>query len=160
MSDTEITETNTEAAPEEVTEETPQGTTPDTDWKAEARKWENRAKSDHDAANKWREFELSQKSDLEKLTEELDRYKSEASEASLRLLRHEVAATKGIPHEALELLTGSDREELEAAADKLLSLMANQSKTNTPKPDLNQGKPANSGNSAADQFATALGNLL
>jgi hypothetical protein len=160
MSDAEITEPTTEAPTEDVVEEQPQGSTPDTDWKAEARKWESRAKADHDAANKWREFELSQKSDMEKLSEELERYKTEASQASLQVARLQVASEKGIPHEALELLTGNSREELEAAADKLLTLVANQSKTNTPKPDVNQGKPATGGTSAADQFASALGNLL
>jgi hypothetical protein len=161
MSETDITETTTEAAQDVTETSEPQGSaTPDTDWKAEARKWEARAKADHEAANRWREFETSQKSDFEKIQEELGRYKTEASEASVKLLKYEVATQKGIPSEALELLNGNSREELEEAADKLLNLIANQSKTNTPKPDLNQGKPATGGNSAADQFASALGNLL
>jgi hypothetical protein len=160
MSEAEITET-TEATPDATESSEPQGNAAsETDWKAEARKWEARAKADHDAANKWREFEENQKSEVEKMTDELTRYRTEASEASVKLLRYEIAAQKGIPSEAIELLKGDSREELEAAADKLLDLIANQSKTNTPKPDMNQGRPAAGGNSAADQFASALGNLL
>ncbi len=158
MSD-EITTETTEAPAEVETTQDPQGT-PDTDWKSEARKWESRAKADHEAAKKWREFELSQKSDVEKMSDELNRYKAEASEASTKLLKFEVATQKGIPAEALDLLTGSSREELESAADKLLSLIADQSKPTTPKPDVNQGKPSTGGSTTGDQFAAALASIL
>jgi hypothetical protein len=40
-----------------------------------------------------------------------------------------------------------------------MSLIANQSKTPT-KADVNQGKPEGGGNSTANQFATALSELL
>jgi hypothetical protein len=134
----------------------------ETDWKAEARKWESRAKAakaDSEAAQKWREYEQSQKPEQERLAEELTRLKSEASEASTKLLRYEVANQRGIPADAIDLLNGQTREDLEASADKLMSLIANQSK-NTIKPDVNQGKPANANASTAEQFASALGNLL
>ena len=159
MSD-EITTDTTETAPAvNVEAQEPQGST-DIDWKAEARKWENRAKADHEAAKNWREFEQSQKSDVEKMSDELARYKAEASEASAKLLKFEVASQKGIPAEALDLLNGSSREELESAADKLLSLIADQSKPTTPKPDSNQGKPATGGVTTGDQFAAALASIL
>jgi hypothetical protein len=145
MSDDNVIESNDTTIDADVTVEVeqsePQGTQSDTDWKREARKWESRAKADQDAAAKWREFELSQKSDFEKLTEELTRAKTEAESASTKLTRFEVAAHKGIPAEALDLLVGSTREELEANADKLLSLIQNQSK-NKSVPDANQGQPA------------------
>lgn len=121
--------------------EAPQGA-PETDWKAEARKWETRAKADHELALKWREYEDTQKSEHEKLADELARAKEEASQASTELLRLKIASEKGITGEALELLTGSTQEELEAKADKLLSLIADQSKPKALKPDENQGKPA------------------
>ena len=136
--------------------------TTETDWKAEARKWENRAKSakgDSEAAAKWREYEESLKPVQERLAEELTQAKVEASQASAKLIRYEVASEKGIPSDAIELLNGSNREELETSADKLLSLIANQSKTQI-KPDVNQGKPSTGGSSTADQFASALADLL
>jgi hypothetical protein len=138
MSDEIATPTTEETKTSEVVE--PQGD--NTDWKAEARKWESRAKADHEVANKWREYEQSQKSEHEKLAEELARAQAEASQASATLLRYEVAAEKGISGAALDLLTGTTREELVANADKLLSLIADQSKPKAPKPDENQGKPA------------------
>lgn len=150
---------NTVNAETDQTPDAPQGKA-EIDWKEQARKWEARAKADHDAANKWREFELSQKSEYEKLAEKLATYESEATQAQTKLLKYEIASSKGVPNEALDLLTGSSREELEAAADKLLALIADQSKPSAPKPDLNQGKPATAGSSPADQFAAALSNLI
>ena len=154
---------NTEIQPDETTPAEPHGEKPETDWKAEARKWEARAKAakaDSEAAAKWREFEQSQKSDLEKLTEQLASAQAAATEAAAKLTRLEVASEKGIPADAIDLLTGSTREELEFSADKLLSLIANQSKPNTPKPDFNQGKPKSGGGSTADMFAEALNDVL
>lgn len=138
MSDEIATPTEETTTPEVAPE--PQGD--GTDWKAEARKWESRAKADHELAAKWREYEQSQKSEHEKLADELAKAQAEASQASATLLRYEVAAEKGISGAALDLLIGSTREELTANAEKLLSLIADQSKPKGPKPDENQGKPA------------------
>jgi hypothetical protein len=157
----ETTEVETTEVAEAVESNEPQGST-ETDWKAEARKWENRAKSakaDSEAAAKWREYEASLKPVQERLAEELAEAKAVASENALKLKRYEIATRKAIPGDAIDLLTGQTDEELEASADKLLSLMANQSKTPI-KPDLNQGKAAAGGVSTADQFASALSDLL
>lgn len=124
--------------------EPPHGEKIETDWKAEARKWENRAKSakaDGEDAAKWREYEAAQKPIQERLAEELAQTKADAAEAAAKLLRYEIASAKGITGEATKLLKGSTPEELEAEADLLLSLIASQSKPNTPMPDSNQGKP-------------------
>jgi hypothetical protein len=130
------------------------------DWKAESRKWEARAKADFEAANKWREFEVSQKSEYEKLADELSKYKGEAAEANAKAIRYEVAQAKGIPVEAIELITGNDRESIESSSDKLAALIAAQSKSTTPRPDLNQGKASATSASPADQFAAALADLI
>lgn len=143
---------NPEATLEETTadvpavEAEPQGKA-EIDWKAEARKWENRAKaakSDLEDAAKWREYEASQKSEHEKLADQLAEAQALASEANAKLARYEIASLKGIPTEALDLLTGSSREDLEAQADKLLLLIAEQSKPKSPMPDELQGKPVTS----------------
>lgn len=118
----------------------------ETDWKAEARKWESRAKAakaDGEDATKWREYEAAQKPIQERLAEELAQAKADAANASARLLRYEVASERGIAGDATQLLKGSTREELEAEAELLLSLIANQSNPKTPIPDVNAGKPAN-----------------
>lgn len=127
----------------EITE--PQGDVDSTDWKSEARKWEKRAKEANafrEDADKWREYEAAQKPAQERLAEELASAKSEADLARQTLLRYEVAAEKGIPGDALRLLTGSTREELDESADTLLALIATQSKTKPQLPDTNQGQPA------------------
>lgn len=130
----------------DATESTPQGEQTDsTDWKAEARKWEKRAKDangDRELAQKWREYEASLKPAQERLAEELAAAKTEAEAARISLLRYEIAAEKNIPAEAIRLLNGSSREELEEAADALVALIAAQSKPKTPAPDASQGRPA------------------
>jgi hypothetical protein len=161
MSD-ETTEVTPEPTETTETVEQPQGEATETDWKAESRKWESRAKAakaDSDAAAKWRDYEKSLKPEQERLAEELAQAKTEAIEASVKLLKYEIANQKGIPGDAVDLLAGQTREDLEASADKLVSLIANQSNKPT-KADVNQGKPDGGGNSTADQFASALSDLL
>lgn len=134
-------ETQTEPT-ENVTDE-PQGEVQETiDWKAEARKHEKRAKENFEAAQKWNEYEASLKPAQERMAEELAASRAEAESARTELMRLQVAAEKGIPSDAIKLLNGSTREELEDAADVLVALIANQSKPKTPLPDENQGKPA------------------
>ena len=145
---------------QEVVETEPQGEVDTTDWKAEARKWEKRAKDSREAAEKWSEYEKSLKPEQERLAEELAIARSEAESARTALLRHEVAAEKGVPADAVKLLVGSTREELEEAADVLLALVAEQVKPKTPRPDSNQGKPAVGNMSTKDAFAAALDGLL
>lgn len=143
MSEVEIT--NTEEPTIEVEAVEPQGTTPETDWKAEARKWENRAKAskaDSEAAAKWREYEEAQKPLQERMAAELTQTKAEAAQAQAELLRFRIASEKGITGEATRLLKGTTQEELESEAELLLSLIANQSKPKSPLPDENQGKPS------------------
>lgn len=155
--------------PETETAETVEATEPhgetvtETDWKAEARKWEKRAKdaqSLREAAEKWHEYEASLKPAQERMAEELQAAKHEAEAARLTLTRYEVAAEKGVPSDAIKLLQGSTREELEEAAETLLALIATQSKPKSPKPDLSQGRAAQGGTSTSDQFANALGDLI
>ena len=123
----------------------PQGeTVQETDWKAEARKWEKRAKDasgDRELAQKWREYEESLKPLQEKLADDLNSAKAEAESARTALMRYEIASEKGIPPEAIKLLQGSSREELEEAAETLVSLLANQSKPKSIQPDDSQGRP-------------------
>lgn len=152
--ETTITEEPTETP---VTAE-PQGEANETDWKAEARKWEKRAKDangDRELAQKWREYEESLKPLQEKLADDLNSAKAEAESARTALLRYEIASEKGIPPEAIKLLQGSSREELEEAAETLVSLLANQSKPKAPVPDESQGRPttANLGQLSKDELA-------
>lgn len=137
---TEAVEAEVITAPEVAGAE-PQGDAESTDWKAEARKHEKRAKENFEAAQRWREYEASLKPAQERMADELAAAKAAAESAQTALVRYEVAAEKNIPANAIALLNGSTREELESAADVLLALIA-ESRPKTPKPNESQGKPA------------------
>ena len=132
----------TEEAPVVEKSESPHGDKEELEWKAAARKWERIAKKN-----------LAD-------SEALASAQQEALEARTALLRYQVAAEKGIPADAVKLLAGSSKEELEDSADVLLSLVAEQVKPKTPRPDSNQGKPAVGNMSTKDAFAAALDGLL
>lgn len=95
--------------------QTPQGD--GTDWKAEARKWEKRAKDNSDAAARLKELEDRDKSEVERLTQRAAEADRRAQEAETKAVRAEVAAAKGVP---VSLLSGSTKEEIEERADQLL----------------------------------------
>lgn len=161
-----MSETNETVQPDE----TPQGVTeetqvsevaePDQDWKALARKWEAQAKRDKENALKWLEYEASQKTVEEKRAEELATLQQELATERTTRLRLEIAAERGITGEALQLLDGSSREEIEAKADALVALISENSKPKTPAVDPNQGRTATGGSSTAEQFANALSSIL
>jgi len=90
---------------------------PETDWKAEARKWESRAKDNATAAQRLAEIEESNKTEAEKTAERLAAAEKRANELEAAVTRAEVAAAKGVP---ASLLSGSTKEELEASADALI----------------------------------------
>lgn len=97
----------------------------ETDWKAEARKWEGRAKenltaarANEDAAKRLAEIEEAQKTEAQKQQEALERAQKELADLTVAKTRAEVAAAKGVP---AALLNGSTQEELEASADALIA---------------------------------------
>ncbi len=102
----------------------PAATTPpaepptETDWKAEARKWEQRAKENTAAAQRLAEIEESQKTEAEKLAARTAAAEKRAADLELRATRAEVAAAKSVP---ADLLTGSTQAEIEASADALIA---------------------------------------
>jgi hypothetical protein len=129
-----VVEEKTQAAPEtsDAAEQE------ETNWKAEARKWEARAKENYALANKWKEYEDSSKTEEQKRIEELEAYRKEAEVNKLEALRYKIATEKNIPTSALTLLEGTTEEELVAKADALAALISAQPKT--PAPNQNQGK--------------------
>jgi hypothetical protein len=153
------TETTTEVQTEDAT---PQGEVEveTTDWKAMARKWEQNAKSNREAADRWREYESSLKSEDEKRAERLTQVEAELLTERAERTRLEVASEKGLTADAVRLLTGTTREEIESQADALLKLVANQSSPKTPRPVDQQGRSSSESTSTADAFANALGSLL
>lgn len=100
-------------------------------------------------------------SEVEKAQRKATRAEQEAAEAKSKLIRYEVAAEKQIPAEALDLLTGNTREELEAKADKLLELVKSRTETDT-QPDFDGGarEPAPEPQSPEDEHNAAVLALL
>jgi len=163
MSEEAVTETteSTESVNAPTESQEPQGTD-ETDWKAEARKWERRAKDNskfREAAEKWAEYEKSLKPEQERMADELEGLRKEAATAKLALLRYEVAQEKEVPLDAVRLLSGETKEELEQAADALLALIESRN-PKSPKPDSSQGQPVRGGSTTADQFAAILGDII
>lgn len=96
----------------------------ETDWKAEARKWESRAKENSTAAQKLAEIEESKKSETQKLQEQLAQFQERASQAERDRERLSVIAKHGIPEEYHDLVHGTDAGSLEASAAKVKALIA------------------------------------
>lgn len=142
-------------ATEEVNKESAQTT--ETDFKAEARKWEERSKENYTnlqaAEAKAAEFE-KKIADLTKSNEDLTGKAGEVETLTHNALRYRVAALHGIKSEEdIDLfLTGSDEETLTKQAQRIsLTLVS------SPKPDPAQGKRISAGApNTADLFAQAL----
>lgn len=135
----------------------------ETDWKAEARKWESRAKENlaaakahEDAAKRLAEIEESQKTEAEKAAERLQAAERRAVELEQKANRAEVAAAKGVP---AELLTGSTVEELQASADALIKFKEAAAARQHVAPNEGHGESV-SGEGTAGQFARFLGTQL
>jgi len=148
-----------------TTEEAPavEPTEEGTDWKSQARKWEQRAKenlaaakANDDAAKRLAEIEEANKTEAEKTAERLAAAEKRAAELEAKALKAEVAAAKGVP---VSLLTGSTQEELEAAADALIEFRGEQKQAPSSSA-LNRVNGAKASGSTADQFAAFMGGQL
>lgn len=128
------------ASPAPLTQEDP------TDWKAEARKWEERAKANSDAAAKLKEIEDADKTEQQKLADQLQAAQADGSKSAAELLQLKVAMTKapaGMPAaqiaELAARLRGSTQEELETDADRFFALVGpGQATPQQPPPPAGQ----------------------
>ncbi len=112
---TEPTEASTEAPAQEI------------DWKAEARKWEQRAKDNKSAAEKLAEIEEASKTEAQKLAERAEKAEKALAEAQAEALRNAVLAKHSIPADYHEFVVGGTEEELTAKAEKVAKLIEAQS---------------------------------
>lgn len=113
-------------------------TEPTTDWKANSRKWEDRAKSNKeqlDAALK--EIEELKASQATNTTEQLEQANAKIAELKLKI---KVSKETGVP---VELLQGSDEEAITASANALTSYAQSFAKSNAAYP-LDKGGAAHS----------------
>lgn len=137
-----LEETTTTADVEQPQAEEPkeqaEPTEPTTDWKANSRKWEDRAKSNKeqlDAALK--EIEELKASQATNTTEQLEQANAKIAELKLKI---KVSKDTGVP---VELLQGSDEEAITASANALTSYAQSFAKSTAAYP-LDKGGAAHS----------------
>lgn len=113
-------------------------TEPTTDWKANSRKWEDRAKSNKEQLTAaLKEIEELKASQATNTTEQLEQANAKIAELQLKI---KVSKDTGVP---VELLQGSDEEAITASADALTSYAQSFAKSNAAYP-LDKGGAAHS----------------
>lgn len=109
-----------------------------TDWKANSRKWEDRAKSNKEQLDEaLKKIEELQASQATNATEQLEQANAKIAELKLKI---KVSTETGVP---VELLQGSDEEAITASANALTSYAQSFAKSNAAYP-LDKGGAAHS----------------
>ena len=102
----------------------------------EAAKYRTQAKEMAEKAKAYDDYKESQKSEQEKLTDQLKQAEDSKAAAERELLRMRVASSKNLPNSLVERLRGDTVEELEADADSLLGELKQQFvERSTPAPN-------------------------
>ena len=140
-------------------EETPQGAT-ETDWKAEARKWEKYAKENAAARKELDALKAAQMTEQERLVKRAEDAERKLAEAEAAVQHSkdvsEVSAANGIPAQLLEYC--ADRDAMERFAEQYKAAMGKvPSAPTAPQTRLVAGPDAKSSN--ADVFADMLERL-
>ena len=113
-------------------------TEPTTDWKANSRKWEDRAKSNKEQLDATlKELEELKASQAANTTEQLEQANAKIAELQLKI---KVSKETGVP---VELLQGSDEDAITASANALTSYAQSFAKSNAAYP-LDKGGAAHS----------------
>ena len=127
----------------------------ETDWKAEARKWETRAKENSTAAARLAEIEEASKTELEKAVARAEQAETALTVKQAESMRLAVLAKYSIPEDYQDLIQGADEETLTASAVKVAALIEKDSKRPSVGPYVpDEGKsPAKALNSNALETA-------
>lgn len=91
------------------------------DWKAEARKHEQRAKDNAQKAKDYDALVESQKTEAQRLQDRADQAERDLAASRVEALRLRVAAEKGLTPKQAARLQGTTEDELNADADDLLA---------------------------------------
>ena len=90
---------------------------PETDWKAEARKWERRSKENAEKARAYDELQEQSKTELQRAREQAAAYKKQVDDMNAKAetdaARAKVARETGVP---AELIAGDDEDSMRAFA--------------------------------------------
>ncbi|MBK6887021.1 MAG: hypothetical protein IPH03_11750 [Tetrasphaera sp.] len=94
---------------------------------------------------KVKEFEDRDKTETERMAEQLAALKAEAAQAKAETLRLRVGAETGLPADLQEFLAGDDEAQLRAQAKKLMAATAAATDPRRPAPDPTQGAKQGAG---------------
>ncbi len=94
----------------------------------EAARYRTEAKANANAAQRLAEIEDEQKTETQRLTDQLAAEKAQRETVEQEALRFRVAAAKGVPADLIDRLRGDTEDELSADADALLNLVGAQKK--------------------------------
>lgn len=143
MSDTPIETQPAETTPEPVQETTPDLSSELEKWKALARKNEQRAKENAEAAQRLTEIEEAQKTEQQKLADAAEQARREAAETAAELAKLRAAVKHGLSDDDLDLLGTGTAEEIEARAERLAARLKGTPSPTAPSSDAQgkQGEP-------------------
>lgn len=104
-----------------------EGKSPGTDWKAEARKWESRAKSNFAELEKLRTSSDDSGSTIDELRRKNEELEDRINGFVLEGVKREVASEYGLSSDAIAFLSGGDKESLAESAKALKGLIDHSS---------------------------------
>lgn len=104
-----------------------EGKSSGTDWKAEARKWESRAKSNFAELEKLRTSSDDSGSTIDELRRKNEELEDRINGFVLEGVKREVASEYGLSNEAIAFLSGGDKESLAESAKALKGLIDHSS---------------------------------
>jgi hypothetical protein len=124
-----VTEPPPDTHPTPPAEPGPSAQTPETDWKAEARKWEQRAKENfgrlqevQPLADQFRQLEEASKTEAQRMQEAIEAANRSRDETAAEALRMRVAMSHGLTAEDIALLGVGTEDQLTANAQRLAQL--------------------------------------
>ena len=113
------------------------------DWKAEARKWEQRAKENSTAAARLAELEDAQKSETQRAQDAQAAAEKRLAEAEARVTRRDVALEHSLSREDAALLDDlTDEDAMRRLAVRLAAAAEAQAGPRTPRPNPAQREDA------------------
>ena len=104
-----------------------EGKSPGTDWKAEARKWESRAKSNFAELEKLRTSSDDSGSTIDELRRKNEELEDRINGFVLEGVKRDVASEYGLSSDAIAFLSGGDKESLAESAKALKGLIDHSS---------------------------------
>lgn len=126
-----------------------------TDWKSEARKWEQRAKANATAAEELTKLKESEKTELQRLQERAEQAEARLAQTEIQSMHARLAAEYGVPVEAIH---GDDEDTARKSAQTVVEWASStfQPKKKVPARGLQSGASSSDRLSGKERAAQAL----